>query len=418
MSIRFVKNRSAIDSKVSALTRWKEYVMNEHCPLSRRQFIKTAAAGAVLAQSGLIPALPRSSYAATPRVAIARCRRYEFELIKTKLAAMFDSIGGLQTLVNGKTLTIKVNLTSYRASGIYSLDAVETVYTHPMVVLAACSLFQDYGAKRQIIVESMTTNDEDKTAFNNNWTYTGHSDMVSVFDSTIANLEWENTRNKGTGSKYVTFPVGEDAYVYKSFDFNHRYYDTDVMVSIAKLKNHDIAGVTLSMKNLFGITPNAVYADPGNERATATRNLLHTGDKRPSAEGEILPVVGKGSPGHRVPRIVVDINRARPIDLAIIDGIVSMTGGEGSWNGKQVGISIPNLLIAGTNSVAVDAVAASVMGFDPKASDYTKPFYNGANTIRLAAERGLGTNNLEEIEVAGLSIEEARYTYLPGEDKT
>lgn len=392
--------------------------MHKHCNVSRRQFLKTVAVGAALAQSGLAPAATLSPFAASPRVAIERCRRYDFDLLKSKLAKMFDSIGGIQTRVNGKTLTIKVNLTSYRASGIYSLEAVETVYTHPMVVLAACSLFQDYGAKRQIIVESMTTNDDDKTAFNNNWTYSEHSDTVSLFDSMISNLEWENTRNKGTGTKYYTFPVGENAYVYRSFDLNHRYYDTDVLVSIAKLKNHDIAGLTLSMKNLFGVTPNAIYGDPGNELATKTRNLFHNGDQSPSADGEIQPVMGRNNPGYRVPRIVVDINCARPLDLAIIDGIVSMTGGEGSWNGKQVGIAIPNLLIAGTNCVATDAVAASVMGFDPKAADYTKPFYNCASTIRLAAERGLGTNNLDEIEVAGLGIEEARYTYLPGEDKS
>ena len=54
------------------------------------------------------------------------------------------------------------------------------------------------------------------------------------------------------------------------------------------------------------------------------------------------------------------------------------------------------------------------MGFDPLAEDFTKPFYNGANTIRLAAERDIGTNRLEEIEVVGLSVDEARYSYLPG----
>ncbi len=393
----------------------KSHIMKNKCLITRRQFLQSSTAvGAVLANTQTIHSNPFPQLATYPRVAIERCRRYDFEMVKTTLAKMFDGMGGIQTLVQGKTLTIKVNLTSYRATGIYSLEAVETVYTHPIVVLAACSLFQDYGAKRQIIVESMTTNDVDKTAFNNNWSYSRYTDVIGLFESMIQNLEWENTRNKGTGSRYITFPVGENAYVYQSFDFNHRYYDTDVMISIAKLKNHDIAGITLSMKNLFGITPNAIYGDPGNEQATSTRGLLHTGTDRPSADGEIMPVVGQGDAGYRVPRIVVDINRARPIDLAIIDGIVSMTGGEGYWNGQQVGISVPNVLIAGTNSVSTDTVAASVMGFNPLAEDFTKPFMNGANTLRLAAERNLGTHRLEEIEVVGLSVDEARYSYLPG----
>ena len=59
--------------------------------------------------------------------------------------------------------------------------------------------------------------------------------------------------------------------MFSAFDFNHAYEDTDVLVSLAKLKNHATAGVTLSMKNLFGLPPNSLYgSDAGKETATGS----------------------------------------------------------------------------------------------------------------------------------------------------
>ena len=49
--------------------------------------------------------------------------------------------------------------------------------------------------------------------------------------------------------------------VYPAYDLNHSYEDCDVFVSLAKLKEHYSAGVTLSMKNCFGITPCTIYGD-------------------------------------------------------------------------------------------------------------------------------------------------------------
>jgi Domain of unknown function (DUF362) len=71
--------------------------------------------------------------------------------------------------------------------------------------------------------------------------------------------------------------------LFSAFDFNRAYADTDVMVSLAKLKNHLTAGVTLAVKNLFGITPNSLYGgDAAREEATAGRDPLHspTGGRR------------------------------------------------------------------------------------------------------------------------------------------
>jgi uncharacterized protein (DUF362 family) len=204
--------------------------------------------------------------------------------------------------------------------------------------------------------------------------------------------------------------------MFSSFDLNRTYEDTDVMVSLAKLKNHVTAGVTLSMKNLFGITPNSLYGDQaGSEDATAGRGPLHS----PVGASHIkLPGLREGvlsrDPTVRVPRIVTDICAARPIHLAIIDGITSMSGGEGPWCGKAnpLKFTAPGVLIAGFNPVSTDAVGTAVMGYDtPRAARGTKPFGFCENHLLLAEQTGLGTADLTQIDVRGVTIAQARGPY-------
>jgi uncharacterized protein (DUF362 family) len=383
--------------------------MKDAIRVPRRAFLKQSVTGAMMASASR--ALAKSSIFAgslpASPVAIARCRRYDFAMIKSTLSGMFDQLGGIRSLVNGKTVSVKVNITGGWNVNIYSLPPTETVYTHPMVVLAACSLFNDYGARRVVVCESVYASATGRSAFAQSFY------DVALFESAVPAIEWENTRNLGSGSQYSRINVGDGAYLYQSFQVNHRYVDTDVMVSIPKMKNHDVAGITLSMKNLFGIAPSALYSGSAQDEAsTSARTATFHQGGLSAAGGEVLPVT-RVDEGYRVPRTIVDLNRARPIDLCIIDGIVSEHGGEGAWNGTPIGIVVPQLLIAGRNAACTDTVAASVMGYDPLAQGGTKPFMNGDNMLQLAADRGTGTNRLADIDVLGLSIAEARYSYLP-----
>jgi hypothetical protein len=113
-----------------------------------------------------------------------------------------------------------------------------------------------------------------------------------------------------------------------------------------------------------------------------------------------------------VPHIVADMVAARPIDLAIIDGIESMAGGEGPWiRSKLLRLVQPGVLIAGTNPVTTDAVATAVMGYDPRADRGTAPFTTCDNTLILAERHGVGTTDLNRIEVRGVPIAQALYRY-------
>jgi uncharacterized protein (DUF362 family) len=140
--------------------------------------------------------------------------------------------------------------------------------------------------------------------------------------------------------------------------------------------------------------------------------MFHGGRGKPPAgvPQEIdHPVPAKGN--FRVPNITADIFGARPSDLNIVEGIRSISGGEGHWNGG-IGLVEPKLVLVGRNGVCTDAVCTAVMGFNPQAASEQFPF-QGDNHLQLLADGGIGTNDLERIEVLGLSVKEALYPYAP-----
>jgi hypothetical protein len=164
------------------------------------------------------------------------------------------------------------------------------------------------------------------------------------------------------------------------------------------------------------LTPNSLYGDEaGNEDATAGRGPIHN----PKGFEKIrLPGLKEGitstDPTWRVPRTIVDICSARPIHLAIVDGITSMKGGEGPWCGgeEKLTFTSPGILIAGLNPVSTDAVGTAVMGYDnPRAIRGTKPFDFCDNHLLLAEQAGLGTAELTKIDLRGLTIQKARFPY-------
>jgi hypothetical protein len=72
----------------------------------------------------------------------------------------------------------------------------------------------------------------------------------------------------------------------------------------------------------------------------------------------------------------------------------------------------PGVLIAGLNPVSTDAVGTAVTGYaNPRAPRGTKPFSSCDNHLLLAEQDGLGTADLAQIDVRGLSFEKARHPY-------
>jgi uncharacterized protein (DUF362 family) len=327
------------------------------------------------------------------------------------LGNIFDQLGGLEGLVRGKTVAIKLNLTGLATDRLGYTPPGITHWVHPQVIGATVHLLAKAGAHRIRLLESawVTAEPLEEFMLQANW-------EPQDFLSAASRVEFENTNYLGSGKKYSRFWVPGGGLMFKGYDLNHSYEDCDVFVSLAKLKEHTTAGITLSMKNCFGITPCTIYGDgaPENEPGLVPRGgrgIFHSMDRLPakSAPPPVNPNAPK-DPGYSVPRVVADLVAARPIHLAIIDGVHTMTGGEGPWATGRHHVQ-PRLLIAGTNCVATDAVGMALMGFDPMADRGTPPFETSDSTLRLAEQLGVGTRDLNQIEVLGTPIAKARFNF-------
>ncbi|HVV02412.1 MAG TPA: DUF362 domain-containing protein [Verrucomicrobiae bacterium] len=388
--------------------------------LNRREFLsRTLVFGAgvplgfLLSERDVLaaPAPPvtgSSDIKTNARVAIVPCHTYGAE-VAGALDQCFDLLGGIQHLVRGKTVTVKLNLTGTDFTPFLGRPVGETFMTHYATALAlAKALFRD-GATRVRFVESTQSRASLESTL-------GFADWDLKALTALGKVEFENTRNLGSGKRYATLKLPSGGLMFSAFDLNHAYADTDVMISMAKLKNHVTAGVTLSMKNMFGLTPNSIYGSKaGDEDATEGRMPLHnpTGFEKMRFPGLKDGITSK-DPTWRVPRITVDICHARPVHLAIIDGISAMKGGEGPWCGGEQKLSFtnPGVLIAGLNPVSTDAVATAVMGYkDPRAPRGVKPFENCDNHLLMAEQQGVGIADLAKIDLRGLPIAKARYPY-------
>ncbi len=377
---------------------------------SRRRFLGLAAAAPLAAAcggSGGAPSSPSASPTVPPSsgsgtVALARARAYGAEAAGAMRQA-FDLLGGIGPLVRGKTVAVKVNLTGWPFQWIGGRSPGETYVTHGDTALALAQVLSEQGARRIRFVESQgVALPLEQVVAAAGW------DVRAL--QALAGVEFENTRNLGLGAQYARLAVPGGGRAFSYFDVNHSYADADVLVSLCKMKEHaTAAGVTLSMKNLFGITPNSLYGSEGaGEDKLGYRGPIHG-----RAEGWVRPLPGEKPGlenevvGVRVPRTIVDENLARPVHLAIVDGITTIRGGEGWWNAGVSPIA-PGVVVAGFGALSTDAVATAVMGFDARAPHYTAPFETRENHFLIAEEAGLGTADVSRIEVRGLRIADVR----------
>ncbi len=361
--------------------------------MSRRDFLRLVGATATgLLVAGCMPSksrTPSTVVTKTPtsaKVAIAQATDYDPKVIYKRVRDLLDNLGGLKDVVSsGDRVAIKVNLTGgTNFTGPNGLPAIETYITHPEIVRALGQLVRDAGAREIFITEAVY-----EWGSYTDW---GYEDVAKDLDATLVDLN--GTRPY---SDYATIPVPGGGEIYKSYIFNHILQDVDVFMSVSKMKCHWSCGVTHTMKNLIGLVPAKLYRlTPKHNH----RSAFHGPDEK--------------SAGYRLPRIITELNRTRPIHLAVIDGIKTTEAGEGPWL-KDMSPVAPGVLFAGKNALATDTVATAAMGFDPNAASMSVPFVRSDNHLKLARELGMGTNHLEEIDIVGSSIGDVLYDFKPAQ---
>jgi uncharacterized protein (DUF362 family) len=251
-----------------------------------------------------------------------------------------DLVEYKRVLANCSRVLIKVNFITDE-----TWDTGAT--TDPMVVEAIIMRLRDLSAEVYVVESDATMTSADKA-----FQVTGMKEMCQRNGVECLNLRHVKDRVK------IAIPNGE---ALQSIEVP-RIVTESAIISAAKLKTHTSTKVTLGMKNMFGLLPDKFKAK------------YHM----------------KG-----ISRVIVDINTVLKPALTIIDGFVGMEG-----RGPTGGIPVKmDLIIAGTDVVATDAIASRVMGFEPMEVAH----------IRKAFEKGLG--NVDDIEVLGSRLDDVKRVF-------
>ena len=249
-----------------------------------------------------------------PTVSIVKCDDYALEKVYHAIHKSLSLLNGVDKLVRpGMKVLLKLNLLSS------SQPPERAVNTHPVVVRALVNIFQkDFGC--DVFIGDSSGSVKNASTFN-------------AFRITRINEIAEDT-----GAKIVNFDKDEyidvqnkDYEILDKFRIARTLRTVDFIVSVPKLKTHGLTQYTGAIKNMLG-------SIPGNGKKN-----VHLIAPKPTIFAKAL----------------VDIHQMVPPHLVIMDAIVGMEGnGPNAGQPKKVG-----LIIASKDSVAMDAVASTIIGF-------------------------------------------------------
>jgi uncharacterized protein (DUF362 family) len=294
------------------------------------------------------------------RVSIVRCPSTsdDAEVVRRAEEAV-RALGPLDPALRAaRKIAVKINAGIDR---VVLTDGKQTELTDPAVVEGTLRALRDLTDAEIVIGDAPT----DGTGFDL-YRKLGYPERLKPF----ANV------------RLLDFSEGEMAEVemrhadpmFRRYFIHRELAEADAFVSIAKMKAHVSMGVTLTIKNLFGWMPPRIYGAP--------RVYLHD---------RLI----------RLPRVLADLAGWMRPCLNVVDGTVALNSSE--WHGTPLK---PGVILAGTNSVATDAIGMRVMGCDPRADYPDHPFFYRRSVVKLAAEHGFGPLAAEEIEVIGPRPEE------------
>ena len=268
------------------------------------------------------------------QVGIIRCGDYTPERVYQSLREAVDLAKGLD--LRGHRVLLKPNI-------LFDADPEKAITTHPVFLQAAIQICQEEGASEIFVGDSPGFQRP-----NYSGRKSGLRQVTEACDAVWVDFTKETTT--------LPCPLGKTS---RQFTISKIIHRVDRIISLPKLKTHQLMYYTGAMKNLFGMVPNLLKSP---------YHLRH-----PSRRGFAA--------------MIVDLNTALAPHFAFMDAVVGMEGpGPGSGYPRKLG-----LILASSNLLALDAVASQIIGYPPMEIPITAE--------ALSRRKWLGS--LEEIETLG-----------------
>lgn len=273
------------------------------------------------------------------KVSIVRVADYDSEEIYTALKRNLSLLGGLENIIKPRCkVFVKINHLSPPSS------PDDAIVTHPSFTREVLRLLLELNL-------DITVGDDIQSKEKDGFLLSGYRKVCNDLGVRLVNLKERGFRE-----------VSCKGQILKNALISPLLHEADYILNLPKLKTHSLTAFTGAVKNMFGIIPYGLRLD------------YHRLYKWSDIFSQML----------------VDIYSCAPPHLTIMDGIVGMEGeGPSGGSPKKVGV-----ILASQDSVAVDAVASKIVGFNPM----------NIFTTQNAHDRGLGTGEIEKIEVAGEDI--------------
>jgi len=282
-------------------------------PLSRRDFIATLTLPLIASACDRPPYDPRKFVVpSSSAVGLFPAASYSVDMTDV----IFRGLTELGVDLRGKRVLLKPNMVEYEPG--------TSINTNPLVVAGAAEACRRAGAASVMIGEAPGHRRDIEYLL----AATGLGDQLRELKLPFTDLNHDDVRMVPLASGFMGV---------QELALPATVLASDFVISMPKLKTHHWAGMTCSMKNLFGIVPGAVYGWP--------KNFLHM---------------------HGIHQSVLDLTATVRPSLAIVDAVTAMEG-DGPIMGKprQLGF-----IAMGTDPVAVDATCARVIGLDPQKIGY------------------------------------------------
>jgi len=277
--------------------------------ISRRDLLVGAVAGSTLALAGTVGW--RTLRQPRARVTTLSVPSYDIDLVDVLLRGVADYPDTVAR-AKGARVVLKPNLVEW--------DPTRPINTDPRFIVSVAEVFRTLGAKEVVIAEGPGHRRDTELLLEQ----TGLKGYLRDLKLPFVDLNVDLTRRVDLPSNYTGFGHLELAGTASG---------ADLLVSLPKLKTHHFGGVTLSMKNLFGVVPGGVYGWP--------KNPLHYAG---------------------IDQSILDLWVALRPAFAIVDGVIGMEG-----DGPLRGTAVPmGVVVMGDQLPAVDATCARLMGLDPR----------------------------------------------------